>query len=290
MVGASATVIAAGTIDPTLAKQLNATKTSAFDTDEALTPKSDVTSYNNFYEFGFGKSDPKNNSGNFRPLPWQLHIEGLVNKPLIIDYDKIIATIPLEERIYRMRCVEAWSMVIPWIGFPLKTLLNMADPMSSAKYVAFESVLRPDEMPEQKNNYSSIEWPYREGLRIDEAMNPLTIIAVGLYGETLENQNGAPMRLVVPWKYGFKGIKSISRIILMDKQPQTTWQQLQAQEYGFYANVNPAVPHPRWSQASERRIGGGSFFNADRRETLLFNGYAEEVAHLYSGMDLKKFY
>jgi sulfoxide reductase catalytic subunit YedY len=258
-----------------------------YKTDEALTPLEDVTTYNNFYEFGTGKGDPAASSGNFKPRPWTIKVDGLVNKPLELDIDQLIGSVQLEERIYRMRCVEAWSMVIPWAGFQLSELLGRAEPLGSARYVAFETVLRPEEMPGQSGLFQPLPWPYLEGLRLDEAMHPLTILAVGLYGETLPNQNGAPIRLVVPWKYGFKGIKSITRISLVEEQPPTTWNLANAGEYGFYANVNPEVDHPRWSQATERRIGEGGFFGSNRRATLPFNGYAEQVADLYSGMDLR---
>ncbi|PYE88364.1 protein-methionine-sulfoxide reductase catalytic subunit MsrP [Phyllobacterium leguminum] len=265
-------------------------KPGPYATDEKLTPLKDVTTYNNFYEFGTDKADPAAKSDNFKPKPWRVKVDGLVAKPAEFDIEDLIATMPLEERIYRMRCVEAWSMVIPWTGFQLSALLNKVEPLSSAKYVAFETVVRPEEMPGQQGLFQALEWPYVEGLRLDEAMHPLTILAVGLYGETLPNQNGAPIRLVVPWKYGFKGIKSIVRISLVDKQPPTSWNLQNAQEYGFYANVNPQVDHPRWSQATERRIGEDGFFGSGRRETLPFNGYGEEVASLYAGMDLKANY
>lgn len=258
--------------------------------DEPLTPREDVTTYNNFYEFGTDKADPSRRSGDFKPKPWTITVDGLVGKPQTFDVDKLIAELPVEERIYRMRCVEAWSMVIPWNGFPLKALLDKVEPLGSAKFVAFETVVRPEEMPGQSGYFQPIPWPYVEGLRLDEAMHPLAILAVGLYGETLPNQNGAPIRLVVPWKYGFKGIKSIVRISLVEQQPPNSWNSLQASEYGFYANVNPEVDHPRWSQATERRIGQGGFFGSGRRPTLMFNGYAEEVASLYAGMDLRANY
>ncbi|MFC7064320.1 protein-methionine-sulfoxide reductase catalytic subunit MsrP [Brucella rhizosphaerae] len=265
-------------------------KASSYTVDEKLTPKEAVTTYNNFYEFGTDKSDPASNSGDFKPLPWRLKIDGLVKEPKEFDIRDLIAKMPLEERVYRMRCVEAWSMVIPWIGFQLASLLAQVEPLGSAKYIAFTGVVRPEEMPGQKGLFQVLNWPYVEGLRLDEAMHPLTILSVGLYGETLPNANGAPIRLVVPWKYGFKGIKSITRISFVEKQPPTSWQQQAANEYGFYANVNPVVDHPRWSQATERRIGEGSFFGSSRRPTLPFNGYAEEVASLYTGMDLQKNY
>lgn len=262
------------------------TSTSAYKVDEALTPEKDVTSYNNFYEFGTGKADPAANSGSFKPTPWTVKVDGLVGKPREFGLEELLA-FPLEERIYRMRCVEAWSMVIPWDGFPLSTLLDKVEPLGSANYVAFETVVRPEEMPGQSGYFQPLPWPYHEGLRLDEARHPLTILAVGLYGKTLPNQNGAPLRLVVPWKYGFKGIKSIVRISLTETAPPCTWNLAAPDEYGFYANVNPAVDHPRWSQATENRIGEGGFFGSNRRDTLAFNGYADEVARLYAGMDLR---
>jgi len=264
------------------------TKPGAYKVDEKTTPREDVTTYNNFYEFGLDKGDPAKLSGDFKPRPWTIKVDGMVAKPATFDIDTLIAEFPLEERIYRMRCVEAWSMVIPWDGFPLAALLDKVEPLGSAKYVAFETIVRPSEMPGQSGLFQSLNWPYVEGLRLDEARHPLTLLAVGLDGETLPDQNGAPIRLGVPWKYGFKGIKSIVRITLTDQQPKNTWQITNPGEYGFYANVNPEVDHPRWSQATERRIGEGGFFSAGaRRPTLPFNGYADEVASLYSGMDLR---
>jgi methionine sulfoxide reductase catalytic subunit len=266
-----------------------ATSSSPFSTDEKRTSLKDVTSYNNFYEFGVDKEDPAANAGSLTTKPWTVRIDGLVNKPADYLLEDLITPIALEERVYRMRCVEGWSMVIPWVGFPLSEVIKRADPQGSAKYVAFETLKRPQEMPEQASLFPVLTWPYTEGLRLDEAMHPLAILAVGLYGETLPNQNGAPLRLVVPWKYGFKGIKSIVRISLVDKEPPTSWNRQAPGEYGFYANVNPAVDHPRWSQATERRIGESGIF-VKRRPTLPFNGYADQVANLYTGMDLKKFY
>jgi len=254
-----------------------------YSADELLTPYRDVTSYNNFYEFGTDKSDPAENARTLRPRPWTVGVEGEVHSPQVIDVDQLLARFPLEERVYRMRCVEAWSMVIPWVGFPLGDLLKWVEPTSRAKYVAFTTLLDPEQMPEQRRHV--LDWPYVEGLRIDEAMHPLAILAVGLYGKVLPKQNGAPLRLVVPWKYGFKGIKSIVKIRLTEEQPPTTWSLAAPHEYGFYANVNPTVDHPRWSQATERRIG-----EFRRRPTLPFNGYAEQVAGLYSGMDLRRFF
>jgi sulfoxide reductase catalytic subunit YedY len=260
-----------------------------FKLDEKLTPKEAVTTYNNFYEFGVNKEDPSQNSGSFKPTPWTVKVEGLVGKPREFGLDEIMK-MKLEDRTYRMRCVEGWSMVIPWIGFPLSALLDQVEPLGSAKYVAFETVVRPEEMPGQSGLFQALPWPYIEGLRLDEARHPLTIMAVGLYGETLPNQNGAPIRLVVPWKYGFKSIKSIVKIKLVEEQPETTWKNSNAREYGFYSNVNPAVDHPRWSQATEQRIGEGGFFGTKRVDTLPFNGYGDEVASLYAGLDLKANY
>ncbi len=253
-----------------------------------LAPNSldDITSYNNYYEFGFDKSDPAARAGALTTQPWQVVVDGLVDKPGTYDLGDLISGLPVEERIYRFRCVEAWSMVVPWQGVQLSHLLNRLGVQPGARYVAFETLLRPEEMPGQKGG--SIDWPYREGLRLDEALHPLTLLATGLYGQTLPNQNGAPIRLVVPWKYGFKSIKAIVRLHLTDRRPETTWNMLQPGEYGFYANVNPEVDHPRWSQASERRIGAGLF--AGRQDTLLFNGYADQVASLYAGMDLARDY
>ncbi len=251
--------------------------------EDELTPYDDVTRYNNFYEFGTGKSDPARNAGEFRTRPWTISIEGHCEKPGEFGIEDILSRFPSEERIYRLRCVEAWSMVIPWMGFPLKDLLAMVQPTSQAKWVAFTTLLDPDQMPGQQRPV--LEWPYVEGLRMDEALNPLTLMATGLYGQQLPNQSGAPLRLVVPWKYGFKSIKSIVKIQLVEEMPKTSWNLSAAQEYGFYATVNPDVDHPRWSQARERRIG-----EIQRRPTLMFNGYAEEVASLYAGMDLARWF
>lgn len=272
--------------DTGFAAPLTAAKSPLSTTTEKPTPLKYVTTYNNFYEFGTDKADPAAYAGKLTTKPWTVVVDGLVNKPLKLDVDSIIAENALEERIYRMRCVEGWSMVIPWIGFPLAKIIAKADPQGSAKFVAFETLKRPSEMVGQSGFFQILDWPYVEGLRLDEAMHPLAIAAVGLYGETLPNQNGAPLRLVVPWKYGFKSIKSIVRISLVDKQPPTTWNIQAPREYGFYSNVNPAVDHPRWSQKTERRIGEGGLF-AQPVPTLPFNGYAEQVASLYSGMDLK---
>jgi sulfoxide reductase catalytic subunit YedY len=250
---------------------------------EKRTTFEDITHWNNFYEFGVDKGAPARAAHTLRPSPWAVSIEGEVHKPQMVDVDELIKLFPLEERVYRLRCVEAWSMVIPWLGFPLSRLLDRVQPTSDAKFVAFQTLMDPEQMPGQKREI--LDWPYVEGLRLDEAMNPLTLMAVGLYGRTLPNQNGAPLRLVVPWKYGFKGIKSIVRIRLTREQPRTTWNDAAPSEYGFYANVNPEVDHPRWSQATERRIG-----ELRRRDTLPFNGYAEQVAPLYAGMDLRRYF
>ncbi len=245
------------------------------------TARDSATGYNNFYEFGTDKEDPQRNAHTLRPDPWSVRVEGAVAKPGALAVEDLIRPHVLEERVYRLRCVEGWSMVIPWIGVPLRDVLARFEPTPGAKFVAFETLLDPERMPGQRR--SVLEWPYREGLRIDEAMHPLTLLAVGMYGEVLPNQNGAPVRLVVPWKYGFKSIKSIVRISLVEAQPPTSWGRSAPGEYGFYSNVNPTVDHPRWSQAKERPIG--SFL---RRDTLMFNGYADQVAGLYAGMDLRK--
>ena len=254
-----------------------------FSTDEEMTPYKDITRYCNFYEFGTGKRDPAEHSGNFKPQPWRIKVIGHCEKPGTYSYEDIVKPHQLEERIYRLRCVEAWSMVIPWVGVPLAAILKRFQPTSNAKYVAFRTIFRPTEMPGQNQRF--LDWPYVEGLRIDEAMNPLTLFAVGLYGQELPNQNGAPIRLVVPWKYGFKSIKSVVTINFTETEPPTTWNLQAPDEYGFYSNVNPQVRHPRWSQARERRIG-----DVFKRDTLMFNGYGEQVANLYKGMDLEKFY
>jgi len=259
---------------------------AAYSTDEAPNSWEEITSYNNYYEFGTGKEDPKRNAGSLTTTPWSVVIDGMVDRAGTYDLADILKGQAVEERIYRLRCVEAWSMVVPWNGFELKDLLDRVGVQPSAKYVAFETALRPDEMPGVR--YPVLDWPYREGLRLDEAMHPLTIFATGIYGRDIPNQNGAPIRLVVPWKYGFKSIKSIVRITLTDKEPPTSWSMSIPNEYGFYSNVNPNVDHPRWSQATERRVGGGLF--AERQPTLMFNGYEDEVAAMYAGMDLQKFY
>lgn len=272
-----------------LASPLATMQKSPYSTTETPAPLKDIQRYNNFYEFGTGKGDPGEHAGGLTIDPWRVVVEGEVEKPGSYMLEDLIKSHLLEERIYRLRCVEAWSMVIPWVGIPLSALIARFKPTSRARYVLFESLVRPEEMPGQRSLFSGIDWPYQEGLRIDEAMHPLTLMAVGLYGDILPNQNGAPFRLVVPWKYGFKSIKSIVKIGFVETMPPTTWNQLQPGEYGFYANVNPAVDHPRWSQKTERRLPGG-LFGANRIETMPFNGYAEEVASLYAGMDLSANY
>lgn len=246
----------------------------------------EITGYNNYYEFGTGKDDPAEHAHRLTTAPWSVAIDGLVDRPASYNLEDIMRKMTVEERIYRLRCVEAWSMVVPWNGFELADLLNMAGVQSAAKYVAFETVLRPDEM--LGVSYPVLDWPYVEGLRLDEALHPLTIMASGIYGKDIPKQNGAPLRLVVPWKYGFKSIKSVVRITLTDREPPTSWNRANAREYGFYSNVNPKVDHPRWTQASERPIGGGLF--AKRKPTQMFNGYESEVAGLYKGMDLSKYF
>lgn len=273
-------------------KVLQFTKPDSYQAKLALTPEDKVTGYNNFYEFGLNKSDPAKYSHTMQTDEWMLTIEGEVNRPITLNLDDIRNKFALEERIYRMRCVEAWSMVIPWVGFPLASLLALVEPNSRAKYVAFETRYAPKEMPGQESRFvgGGLQYPYVEGLRLDEAMNPLAFMATGVYGKELPNQNGAPIRLVVPWKYGFKGIKSIVKIRLMESMPPTTWNLSAPNEYGFYANVNPNVDHPRWSQATERFIGAGGLGQVTRQPTLMFNGYGEEVAHLYNGLDLRRYF
>ena len=273
-------------------KPLNFTQPAQWQSTLAKTPEEKVTGYNNFYEFGLDKADPAANAGSLKTDPWTLKIDGEVAKPLTLDYNDLTTRFPLEERIYRMRCVEAWSMVVPWIGFPLHKLLAMVEPTSNAKYVAFQTLYAPEIMPGQKDRFigGGLDYPYVEGLRIDEAMHPLTLMTVGVYGKALPPQNGAPIRLTVPWKYGFKGIKSIVSIKLTRGRPPTTWNLAAPNEYGFYANVNPHVDHPRWSQASERFIGSGGALDVKRQPTLLFNGYADQVASLYRGLDLREFF
>ena len=269
-------LVAAGAV-PSMARASDGLEPNSWD---------DITSYNNYYEFGTGKDDPAKNAHRLTIDPWTVRIDGMVDRPGDYDFEDIMKKMTVEERLYRFRCVEAWSMVVPWNGFELADMLNMAGVQSGAKYVAFETAYRPDEMPGVR--YPVLDWPYVEGLRLDEAMHPLTIMATGIYGRDIPKQNGAPLRLVVPWKYGFKSIKSVVRITLTDRQPPTSWNKSQPNEYGFYSNVNPEVDHPRWSQASERRIGGGLF--SPRIPTLKFNGYEEEVAGLYAGMDLARFH
>ncbi len=258
-------------------------KKSPYSTDESPNKFKDAASYNNFYEFGLSKTDPARNAKNFKARPWEVTIDGQVRKPGRYDVDVLIHRHQLEERIYRLRCVEAWSMIIPWVGIPLADVIREVEPTSKAKWVAFTTLYDPEQMPGQKT--STLNWPYVEGLRMDEAMHPLTILAVGMYGEILPNQNGAPIRLVVPWKYGFKSIKSIVRISFVSEQPATTWSLAASNEYGFYANVNPNVDHPRWSQKTEQIIG-----KYGRKPSVMFNGYGEYVADMYSGMDLKKYF
>ncbi|EPB5651595.1 protein-methionine-sulfoxide reductase catalytic subunit MsrP [Citrobacter braakii] len=271
-------------------KPLDFSKPATWQNSLPLTPADKVSGYNNFYEFGLDKADPAANAGSLKTDPWTLKISGEVAKPLTLDHDALTARFPLEERIYRMRCVEAWSMVVPWIGFPLHKLLAQVEPTSNAKYVAFETIYAPDEMPGQKDRFigGGLKYPYVEGLRLDEAMHPLTLLTVGVYGKALPPQNGAPIRLIVPWKYGFKGIKSIVSIKLTRERPPTTWNLAAPNEYGFYANVNPHIDHPRWSQATERFIGAGGILDVQRQPTLLFNGYADEVASLYRGLNLQE--
>ena len=256
---------------------------SPFSTTEKETTFDDVTHYNNFYEFGTAKTDPSRNAGKFRTSPWTVSVEGECAKPAKYSVDDILKLAPLEERIYRHRCVEGWSIVVPWIGYSLNTILKLAEPNEKARYVAFQSFYEPGQMP--WGSSSGIELPYVEGLRLDEAMNPLTLLCVGMYGETLPNQDGAPVRLVIPWKYGFKSVKSIVKIKFVRGEPPTTWNRYAPREYGFYSNVNPNVDHPRWSQATERRLG-----DILKRKTLMFNGYSDQVAGMYAGMDLKKYY
>lgn len=289
MTGVTALAVAPALVAPALAassppshgQKLSGFRSSSFSTNDKKTPFDSVTTYNNFYEFGTGKSDPAENAHTLKPRPWTVSVEGEVKRPKVYDIDELLKLAPLEERIYRLRCVEGWSMVIPWVGFPLAELIKQAAPTGNAKFVEFISLHDPKQMPYQRTGV--LDWPYIEGLRIDEANNPLTLLAVGLYGEVLPNQNGAPIRLVTPWKYGFKSAKSIVKIRFVEKAPVTSWMRAAPREYGFFSNVNPDVDHPRWSQARERRIG--EFF---KRDTLMFNGYGEQVAHLYRGMDLRK--
>jgi len=287
VLGAAAGLAAAGIGIPRLARagtKLSDLRHSALSTTgEELTPLKDVTTYNNYYEFGTGKDDPSENAHKLRVRPWSVAVEGEVAKPKVYDVDELLKLAPLEERVYRMRCVEGWSMVIPWVGYSFSELVKRVQPTSKAKYVQFISLADPAQMPGVK--LPVLDWPYSEGLRMDEAMHPLTILCLGLYGEVLPNQDGAPVRVVIPWKYGFKSGKSIVKIRFVETEPKTTWALANAREYGFYSNVNPQVDHPRWSQARERRIGEFS-----KRATLMFNGYGDQVASLYAGMDLRKYY
>jgi sulfoxide reductase catalytic subunit YedY len=290
--GAGALVLGAGAADadaaPPQGQPLPATRNATFSVKEPATKFESAATYNNFYEFGVNKEDPARLAGSFKTRPWTVKVDGLVAKPKTFDIDELLRAFPLEERVYSLRCVEAWSMIIPWIGFPLASLLKRVEPTSQAKYVAFTTLLDPEQFPGQRKgffNLGGLEWPYTEGLRLDEALHPLTLLTVGMYGQVLPNQNGAPVRVVIPWKYGFKSAKSLVRISLVADQPKTAWNTAAPSEYGFYCNVNPEVSHPRWSQATERRIG-----EFRRRNTLMFNGYGDQVASLYAGMDLKKFY
>ena len=281
--GAAIPGLFASPAEAAAAAKLSGLRKSTFSVNEKQTPFTDVTTYNNFYEFGTDKSSPAREAGSLVTHPWTVTVEGEIKRPKVYNIDELLKLSPLEERIYRMRCVEGWSMVIPWVGFSLNELIKQVEPTGNAKYVEFVTLDDPKQMPGQR--YPVLDWPYVEGLRIDEAMHPLTLLAVGLYGEVLPNQNGAPIRLVVPWKYGFKSAKSIVKIRFVSKQPTSSWMKATPSEYGFYSNVNPHVDHPRWSQAKERRIG--EFF---KRDTLMFNGYGDQVARLYAGMDLKKYF
>ena len=282
--GAAGGLAAAGLLatgEARSAAKLADLRKSPLSTDETLTAFESVTNYNNYYEFGTDKEDPAARAGKLKTRPWTVKVEGEVKKPKTFDIEELLKLAPLEERIYRMRCVEGWSMVIPWVGYPLSELIKRVEPSGNAKYMEFHTLLDPEQMPGQK--MPILDWPYVEGLRMDEAMHPLTLLTLGLYGQALPNQNGAPVRTVVPWKYGFKSAKSIVRIRFTEQQPRTAWEMAAPNEYGFYSNVNPKVDHPRWSQAKERRIG-----EFRKRETLMFNGYGDQVAQLYTGMDLKK--
>ena len=267
-------------------KVLTGVQKSPFSTDQEPNSWTDVTTYNNYYEFGTGKDDPYRYAGDFNPRPWSVVVKGECDKPGRYDYEDLVSPHVLEERIYRLRCVEAWSMVIPWVGIPLASIIRRLEPNSNAKFVRFKTLYDPSRMPGQRRG--TLDWPYEEGLTIEEAMHPLTLMAVGLYGRELPNQNGAPMRLVIPWKYGFKSIKAVAEISFTRKRPRGSWEQSIPREYGFYANVNPGVSHPRWSQARERAIGAGVF--ASKKPTLMFNGYGDQVASLYTGLDLSKNY
>ena len=282
----SPSVFASKTVSGPAGRELPGVQKSPYSTDQKMNSWTDITTYNNYYEFGTGKDDPYGNAQNFNPRPWSVVVKGECDKPGNYDYEDLVSPHALEERIYRLRCVEAWSMVIPWVGIPLASIIEQLEPNSNAKYVSFKTLHDPGRMPGQQRRI--LDWPYEEGLTIAEAMHPLTLMAVGLYGRELPNQNGAPMRLVVPWKYGFKSIKAIAEISFTRKRPRSSWEQSIPSEYGFYANVNPEVSHPRWSQARERPIGAGLF--AGKKDTLLFNGYGEQVASLYAGLDLRKNY
>ncbi len=291
LIGAAALALAPAKLAaaaPPTGQPLKAPRNAAFAVEDSPTAVESVTTYNNFYEFGVNKDDPARLAHLLKPRPWTVLVDGHVARPKTYDIDELVRLFPLEERAYRLRCVEGWSMVIPWIGYPLASLIKRVEPTSKAKFVEFTTLLDPEQFPGQRKglfNFSSLDWPYVEGLRMDEALHPLTLLTVGLYGRELPNQNGAPVRVVVPWKYGFKSGKSIVRIRFVSEQPKTTWEKAAPNEYGFYSNVNPAVDHPRWSQATERRIG-----EFRRRKTLMFNGYADQVASLYAGMDLRKNY
>ena len=294
MVGAAALAVTgcnpteeAGAAAPPAGAPLKAPRNAQLSVTDTPTKFADATTYNNFYEFGVNKDDPARLAASLKPRPWAVDVDGLVAKPRTLDIDELLKVAPLEERVYALRCVEGWSMVIPWIGFPLSALLKQVTPLGTAKYVEFTTLKDPVQFPGQRSGLfgGSLDWPYTEGLRLDEAMHPLTLLTVGMYGQVLPNQNGAPVRVVIPWKYGFKSSKSIVRVRFTAEEPKTAWNKAAPNEYGFYSNVNPAVDHPRWSQATERRIG-----EFRRRATLPFNGYGDQVASLYAGMDLKKFY
>ena len=284
LIGTSGEALAAYASPDQKAQKLVAKTNAKFVAQDKITPYKDITTYNNFYEFGTDKADPAHNAGTLRPHPWKVSVEGEIRNPKVYDIDELLKLAPLEERVYRLRCVEGWSMVIPWIGVPLSELIKRVQPTGNAKYVQFITLADPSQMPGLSTPV--LDWPYSEGLRMDEAMNPLTLLTMGLYGQVLPNQNGAPVRVVVPWKYGFKSAKSLVKIRFLEKQPPTSWNTYASSEYGFYSNVNPNVDHPRWSQATERRIGDGFF--TPKRNTLMFNGYGDQVASLYQGMDLKK--
>ncbi|AFT87337.1 protein-methionine-sulfoxide reductase catalytic subunit MsrP [Paraburkholderia phenoliruptrix] len=285
LIGVNGEALAAYTSPDPKAQKLAAKTNTKFVALDKITPFKDITSYNNYYEFGTDKADPAEHAGTLRPRPWKVSVEGEIKNPKVYDIDELLRLAPLEERVYRLRCVEGWSMVIPWIGVPLAELIKRVQPTGNAKYVQFITLADPSQMPGLSTPI--LDWPYSEGLRMDEAMNPLTLLTMGVYGQVLPNQNGAPVRVVVPWKYGFKSAKSLVKIRFVEKQPPTSWNTYASNEYGFYSNVNPNVDHPRWSQATERRIGEDGFFTP-KRKTLMFNGYGDQVASLYQGMDLKK--